>query len=91
MMKTPIAIAFALAVVAQAGALAQAEDTPPDAEAIVRSRCLTCHNVDRLKQLASRTPEGEREARWTRFLRTHNLPAEADRAAVVPYLLELTR
>lgn len=84
-------IAGALAFLVSAGAPVLADDTPPDGAGIVKARCLACHNADRLKQLAARTPEAEREAKWARFLKTHNLPSEADRAAVIPHLLELAR
>ena len=90
-MRTKPTIAGALALLIMTGAPVLAADAPPDGAAIVKARCLACHNADRLKQLAARTPEAEREAKWMRFLKTHNLPAEADRAAVVPHLLELTR
>lgn len=59
-------------------------------EAIVRARCTGCHNLDRLTQLASRTPRDQRAARWERFLPGHNVPKADERADVIAWLLEVT-
>lgn len=65
-------------------------DDVSEGEAIVKGRCLMCHNHDRLVRLAIRTPAEEREARWTRFLPSHNMPRAEERPLVIAYLLAVT-
>ena len=70
--------------------VAAAADTA-QGEAIVKARCTGCHNLDKLKQYASRTPEDKRAAKWEKFLPSHNLPKADERAAVIAWLLEATK
>lgn len=70
-------------------ALAGAE--PGDGEAIGKARCTGCHNLDKLKRIASRTPEDQRAAKLERFLPSHNLPKADERAAVIAWLMALTK
>lgn len=60
-------------------------------EAIVKARCTGCHNLDKLKQYASRTPPEQRAAKWEKFLPSHNLPKADERADVIAWLLEATK
>lgn len=65
-------------------------DDAADGEAIAKQRCLSCHNRDKLNQLASRTPENERATKWQKFLSSHYLPNEKDRTKVVAWLVQTT-
>lgn len=78
-----VGIALALGLAAPVMA-----DDAADGEAIAKQRCLSCHNRDKLNQLASRTPEAERAAKWQKFLASHYLPNEKDRAKVVAWLVQ---
>jgi cytochrome c2 len=60
-------------------------------EAIVKARCTSCHNLEKLKVYASRSPEDKRVAKWEQFLPSHNLPKADERAAVIAWLVEFTR
>ncbi len=60
-------------------------------EALVKAKCVACHNHDRLVKLAARTPEPDRAARLEKFLPGHNAPSGDDRKAIVAYLLEVSR
>jgi cytochrome c2 len=60
-------------------------------EAIARARCVGCHSLDRLKQLASRTPPDQRATKWEKFLPSHNLPKADERADVIAWLLEVAK
>lgn len=62
-----------------------------DGEAIVRARCTGCHNLDKLKRLASRTAEDQRAAKLETFLSFHNAPKADERAAVIAWLLVFTK
>ncbi|MFO1318373.1 MAG: hypothetical protein U1F52_02045 [Burkholderiales bacterium] len=66
-------------------------DDAADGEAFAKQRCLSCHNREKVVQLASRTPEPERAAKWQKFLASHYVPNEKDRAKVVAWLLQVTR
>lgn len=63
---------------------------PGDGEAIGRARCTGCHNLEKLKRLASRTAEDQRAAKLERFLPSHNLPKADERVAVIAWLMALT-
>jgi cytochrome c5 len=60
-------------------------------EAIVKARCTSCHNLEKLKSYASRSPEDKRVAKWEKFLPSHNLPKADERAAVIAWLIEFTK
>lgn len=64
---------------------------PGDGEAIGRARCTGCHNLEKLKRLASRTAEDQRAAKLERFLPSHNLPKADERVAVIAWLMGLTK
>lgn len=70
--------------------VASAGDTA-QGEAIVKARCLGCHNLERLTAYASRSPEDKRVAKWEKFLPSHNLPKADERAAVIAWLVEVTK
>lgn len=67
-----------------------AADDVAEGEAFAKQRCLSCHNREKLAQLASRTPEAERAAKWQKFLTSHYVPNEKDRAKVVAWLVQFT-
>jgi mono/diheme cytochrome c family protein len=79
-----------LAVTILATATAALADEAATGERIVKGRCISCHNLDKLKQYASRTPEQQRAPRWEKFLPTHNVPDAVERRAVIAYLTALT-
>jgi cytochrome c2 len=60
-------------------------------EAIVKARCTSCHNLEKLKTYATRSPEDKRVAKWEKFLPSHNLPKADERAAVIAWLVEFTK
>lgn len=70
--------------------VAAAADTA-EGEAIVKARCTSCHNLEKLKVYASRSPEDKRVAKWEKFLPSHNLPKAEERAAVIAWLVEFTK
>jgi mono/diheme cytochrome c family protein len=79
-----------LAFAALAMATSAFADDVATGESIVKGRCMGCHNIDKLKQYASRTPEQQRAAKWEKFLPSHNLPNADERRAAIAYLMSLT-
>ncbi|MBL8534288.1 MAG: hypothetical protein JNL33_10600 [Betaproteobacteria bacterium] len=67
-----------------------ADDEPSAGEQLVKSKCVSCHNTQRLTQLVARTPAPDRAARLERHLPGHFMPDEAQRQSVIPYLLQLS-
>lgn len=76
------------AVVLGAAAVPVSADELAEGTKIVKQRCLACHNQEKLIAYASRTPAGERVAKWERFLPSHYLPRAEERAAVIAWLKE---
>ena len=79
-----------LAVAAAASLPAWADDETPTGEQLVKSKCVSCHNTERLTQLVSRTPAADRAAKLERHLPGHFMADEAQRQSVIPYLLQLS-
>lgn len=83
--------AFGLGLwLAGASCIAAAADAA-EGEAIVKARCTSCHNLEKLKVYASRSPEDKRVAKWEKFLPSHNLPKADERAAVIAWLVDFTK
>jgi mono/diheme cytochrome c family protein len=83
MSRLLVPILFLLAAAVPASADDLAEGTK-----IVKQRCLACHNQEKLIVYASRTPAGERVAKWERFLPSHYLPKAEERTAATAWLKE---
>lgn len=88
---TRVLLRAMLATALTCAAAGASADGAVDGAAIVKARCTSCHNLDRLKQLAARTPEESRAAKWEKFLPSHNLPKADERAAVIAWLLEAAK
>jgi cytochrome c553 len=88
MSRTLLQLGFAAWLGSMAMAAVAADATK--GEAIAKARCIGCHNLDKLKQYAARTPPEQRAAKWEKFLPSHNLPKADERADVIAWLLEAT-
>ncbi len=86
MRKTVAMAGIALALGATGSAAA---DDLAEGTAFAEQHCLSCHNREKLVELAGRTPEAERLAKWQTFLKSHHAPNEKDRSNVVAWLEEL--
>ena len=54
-------------------------------------RCKACHKIERIAQIAKRTPEEERAAKWGKFLPSHGAGVDAaGRESLIAYLLSAT-
>lgn len=69
-----------------AGGLAAGADEVARGEALIRARCVSCHDIGRLRALAGRRPEAEREARWEKFLPGHFVADPGDRDLIIAWL-----
>lgn len=70
---------------------ARAEGTVDDGKALFEGRCTTCHNLERIVQIAGRTPADERAAKWGRFLPSHAAGVDAvGLESLIAYLLSVT-
>lgn len=81
MRRAVIAIACWLACGLAAGA-----DEVARGEALIRARCVSCHDIGRLRTLAGRRPEAEREAKWQKFLPGHFVADSGDRDLIIAWL-----
>jgi len=81
MHRSVIAIACWLACELAAGA-----DDVERGEALIRARCVSCHDIGRLRALAGRRPEAEREAKWETFLPRHFVADPGDRLLIIAWL-----
>jgi len=82
---------LALAVSGPLALPASAADAVDEGRAVFEGRCKMCHKVERIAQIAKRTPEDERAAKWGKFLPSHAAGVDAaGREAVIAYLLSAT-
>lgn len=82
---------IALALPALLVPSARAADAAEEGRAVFEGRCQMCHKVERIAQIAKRTPAEERAAKWGRFLPSHAAGVDAaGREAVIAYLLSAT-
>lgn len=80
-MKRPILIAALLMP------LSAAAQSAPDAARTFASRCAKCHAVERVQGLLAKR-SGDRAAFLDGFLKKHYPPGDAERAALVAFLLK---
>ena len=76
---------------AMLGALAlpvSAAEAVAEGRGVFDARCKMCHKIDRIAQIAKRTPDDERAAKWAKFLPSHAAAVDAaGREAVIAYML----
>jgi cytochrome c5 len=86
--KTCILAAALLVPLALPVAAAEAVD---EGRAVFDGRCKMCHKIERIAQIAKRTPEADRAAKWAKFLPSHAAGVDAaGREAVIAYMLSAT-
>lgn len=65
-----------------------AADAMEEGRGVFDARCKMCHKIERIAQIAKRTPEDERAAKWAKFLPSHAAAVDAaGREAVIAYML----
>jgi len=68
-----------------------AAETVDEGRVVFDARCRMCHKIERIAQIAKRTPEDERAAKWAKFLPSHAAGVDAaGREAVIAYMLSAT-
>jgi len=82
---------IAAALPATLASSAWAAEAVEEGRAVFDARCKMCHKVERIAQIAKRTPETERAGKWGKFLPSHAAAVDAaGREAVIAYLLSAT-
>jgi hypothetical protein len=70
-------------------ACSAAEPPQADGQKIFQLRCSRCHAAPRLATDIRKTPAAEREAMLSKWLERHYPPPQAERAALVAYLVKI--
>jgi len=79
---------FTIGMVAALAMIAPAQAA--DGQQLVNSKCTTCHNEKKAIEGVRKVEAAKRAAYFDKFLSTHFAPDQAQRAAIVDYLIKAT-